>query len=48
MLVFPSPKGKPIDATNFLNRAWQSVLKKCGMTQENGLLILTQESGQVI
>jgi integrase len=37
MLVFPSPKGKPIDATNFLNRAWQSILKKCGMTQENGL-----------
>ncbi|MEY3297145.1 MAG: hypothetical protein RLZZ597_405 [Cyanobacteriota bacterium] len=37
MLIFPSPKGKPIDATNFLNRAWQSILKKCGMTQENGL-----------
>ncbi|MGP1385714.1 MAG: tyrosine-type recombinase/integrase [Thainema sp.] len=37
MLVFPSPKGKPIDATNFVNRAWLSVLKKCGMTKENGL-----------
>ena len=37
MLVFPSPKGKPIDATNFVNRAWQKVLGKCDMTEDNGL-----------
>lgn len=37
MLVFQSPKGKPIDATNFVNRAWKKTLKNCGMTKENGL-----------
>jgi integrase len=36
ILVFPSPKGKPIDASNFVKRAWHQVLKKCGMTKENG------------
>ena len=36
MLVFPSPTGKPIDATNFVNRAWQKILSQCGMTKENG------------
>jgi integrase len=37
MLVFPSPKGKPIDGNNFVKRAWVKILKKCGMTKENGL-----------
>ena len=36
-LVFPSPSGKSMDATNFLNRPWTKVLGKCGMTKENGL-----------
>lgn len=36
-LVFPGPRGKHIDATNFLNRPWKKVLAKCGMTEENGL-----------
>lgn len=30
-LVFPSPKGLPIDDHNFRNRAWVAVLKKVGV-----------------
>jgi integrase len=28
-LVFPSPKGKPIDDHNFCNRAWKKILTSC-------------------
>ncbi len=31
-LVFPSPKGGPIDDHNFRNRAWSRVLKAAGVT----------------
>jgi integrase len=31
-LVFPSPKGGPIDDHNFRNRAWVTVLKAAGVT----------------
>lgn len=31
-LVFPSPKGGAIDDHNFRNRAWEHVLKRCGVT----------------
>jgi len=31
-LVFPSPRGKPIDDHNFRNRAWQTVLERVGVT----------------
>jgi integrase len=28
-LVFPSPKGLPIDDHNFRNRAWKAILEEC-------------------
>ena len=29
--IFPSPQGKFLDHHNFSNRAWKSILKKCGI-----------------
>lgn len=31
-LVFPSPKGLPIDDGNFRNRAWRTILEQCRIT----------------
>ncbi|NJL97900.1 MAG: site-specific integrase [Synechococcaceae cyanobacterium SM2_3_2] len=34
-LIFPSPEGRHIDQHNFCNRAWKSVLGKCGVEYRN-------------
>ncbi|XGV99731.1 MAG: tyrosine-type recombinase/integrase [Leptolyngbya sp. BL-A-14] len=36
-LVFPSPKGKPINYNNFCGRAWKTITKSLGLESKNGM-----------
>ena len=38
-LVFPSPKGKAIVESNFVDRAWSSILTKLGLETKDGVKI---------